>query len=99
MLVKYSSAFVIFPGGFGTLDELSEAVTLILTGKHPPFPVVLVGVDYWKNFMRWAKESMVDGGTVTEEELSSLILVDSPEEALEKLRKMSPASQFVAARK
>ena len=99
MLVKYSSAFLIFPGGFGTLDELSEAVTLILTGKHPPFPVILVGKDYWQGFMQWVNEKLVGEGTVSPKEMESLLLADSPEEALELLRALSPLENFRASRK
>ncbi len=99
MLVKYSSAFLIFPGGFGTLDELSEAVTLILTGKHPPFPVILVGKEYWGGFMRWANETLVGSGTVSAAELSTLWVVDSPEEALDLLKKLTPIEDFRPAEK
>jgi uncharacterized protein (TIGR00730 family) len=99
MLVKYSSAFLIFPGGFGTLDELSEAITLILTGKHPPFPVILVGKEYWHGFMHWANEVLVKNGTVRPEELQALILVDSPEEAMELLKKLIPVKDFRHAEK
>jgi uncharacterized protein (TIGR00730 family) len=81
MLIKYSSAYVIFPGGYGTLDELSEAITLIQTGKHPPFPVVLVGRVFWEGFLRWAKEVLVTHKTLHLEELGVLVLVDSAEEA------------------
>ncbi len=99
MLVKYSSAFLIFPGGFGTLDELSEAITLILTGKHPPFPVILVGKSYWSGFMQWANEVLVGQGTVSPKEMESLLLVDTPEEALELLRTLSPQKRFHPQRK
>lgn len=85
MLIKYSSAYVIFPGGYGTLDELSEAVTLIQTGKHPPFPVILVGKEFWGGFLHWAKEVLVTQKTLHLEELGVLVLVDSAEEAAEVL--------------
>ena len=83
MLIKYSSAYVIFPGGFGTLDELTEALVLIQTGKHPPFPVVLVGREYWVGFMQWAKEMMIAARTVDAKEMDLITLVDTPEEACE----------------
>jgi len=71
MFVKYSRAFVILPGGFGTLDELFESITLIQTKKVPPFPVVLVGEDaYWDGLLAWLRSALVDGGKVSAEELS-----------------------------
>lgn len=81
MLIKYSSAFVIFPGGFGTLDELTEALTLMQTGKHPPFPVVLVGKEYWHGFFSWAQGMMLAAKTVDAKDLGLLTLVDTAEEA------------------
>jgi len=81
MLVKYSSAYVIFPGGYGTLDELSEAVTLMQTGKHPPFPLILVGKAFWSGFLQWAKDVLVTQNTLHLEELGVLVLVDTAEEA------------------
>lgn len=86
MLVKYSNAFLIFPGGFGTLDELTEALTLIQTGKHPAFPVILVGKKYWKGFLDWAKTSMVASGTINIHELGLIDLADSAEEAMSLLQ-------------
>ncbi|RZA09877.1 MAG: TIGR00730 family Rossman fold protein [Proteobacteria bacterium] len=83
MLVKYSSAYVIFPGGFGTLDELTEALTLIQTGKHPRFPVVLVGREYWVGFLDWAREMLVKAKTVDVRDLDLISLVDTPAEAAE----------------
>jgi uncharacterized protein (TIGR00730 family) len=92
MLVKYSSAFIIFPGGYGTLDELSEAVTLIQTGKHPPFPVILVGRTYWEGFLRWAKEELVEAKTISAEDLGILRLVDTAEEACALVRRHASSS-------
>ena len=65
MFVKYADAFVIMPGGFGTLDELFEALTLIQTGKIRHFPVVLVGTEYWAGLLDWARETLIADGTVT----------------------------------
>jgi uncharacterized protein (TIGR00730 family) len=90
--VKYSSAFIIFPGGYGTLDELSEAVTLIQTGKHPPFPVILVGRTYWEGFLRWAKEELVEAKTISAEDLGILRLVDTAEEACALVRRHASSS-------
>jgi uncharacterized protein (TIGR00730 family) len=83
MLVKYSRAFVIFPGGFGTMDELFEALTLIQTGKIRDFPVVLFGSDYWRGLIDWVRATMVADGKAAEADLGLIALTDSPEEVLE----------------
>lgn len=80
MLVKYSYAFVFLPGGFGTLDEMSEAITLIQTGKLYDFPVILVGRDYWGGFLDWVKNTMAARGAIKMEELSFIHVTDDPEE-------------------
>ncbi|MEO5969671.1 MAG: TIGR00730 family Rossman fold protein [Bdellovibrionia bacterium] len=82
MLVKYSYAFVILPGGFGTLDEMMEAITLIQTGKLHDFPVILMGVDYWKGFMSWMQDVLVKNGTIEARDLKFLHLTDDSEEAI-----------------
>jgi uncharacterized protein (TIGR00730 family) len=81
MFVKYAEAFIIFPGGFGTLDELSEALTLIQTGKIRDFPVVLVGTDYWKGFLDWIKGTLLGEGKISRDDLDLMIVADTPEEA------------------
>jgi len=78
MFVKYSEAFVVYPGGFGTLDELFEAVTLVQTGKIHRFPVVLYGSEYWGGLLDWLRERAVGGGTITETELELIQLADTP---------------------
>jgi uncharacterized protein (TIGR00730 family) len=83
MFVKYASGFVVLPGGFGTLDELFEAMTLVQTGKVTSFPIVLIGVDYWRPLMDWIKGTLLAEGTVSEKDLSLLQLVDSAEEAVQ----------------
>jgi uncharacterized protein (TIGR00730 family) len=83
MFVKYSTAFIIFPGGFGTLDELFESLTLIQTRKIKNFPVVLFGSDYWGGMLDWVKGLMLSEGKVTEADLRLLHLTDSPAEAVE----------------
>ncbi len=80
MLVKYAQAFVIFPGGFGTLDELFEAVTLIQTGKISNFPIVLVGSAYWGGLLAWIRQTMLAEGKISNADLELLLLTDSAEE-------------------
>jgi uncharacterized protein (TIGR00730 family) len=80
MFVKYSDAFVIFPGGFGTLDELFEALTLIQTCKIHNFPVVLYSSKYWKGMLDWLKGPMLSEAKIIDEDFRRLHLTDSPEE-------------------
>jgi uncharacterized protein (TIGR00730 family) len=86
MLVKYSYAFVIMPGGFGTLDELWEIATLVQTQKVKNFPIVLMGVDYWAPMMTMLRERMIPEGTINPEDISLLTVTDSPDEACEAIR-------------
>ncbi len=81
MFVKYSEAFVIFPGGFGTMDELFEALTLIQTGKVQDFPLILMGTEYWGGLIGWMRQTMLAEGKVSPEDLDLLVLTDSVEEA------------------
>lgn len=81
LLLKYSYAFVALPGGFGTLDELSEALTLIQTGKIAQFPIVLMGRDYWQPFITMTRE-MLEAGTVSARDLDLMLVTDSVEEAM-----------------
>jgi uncharacterized protein (TIGR00730 family) len=82
MFVKYSQGFIIMPGGFGTLDEMFESLTLIQTHKIGRFPVVLVGKDYWGGLIDWMKKTMVAAGNIHEEDLELFALVDTPTEAV-----------------
>ena len=83
MFVKYSTAFIIFPGGFGTLDEMFEALTLIQTHKIRDFPVVLYGSEYWDELLEWVKTSMLPRQMISERDLRLLHLTDSPTQAVE----------------
>ncbi len=83
MFMKYSNAFCIFPGGFGTMDELFEALTLIQTGKVRNFPVVLFDTAYWAGLVDWIRSTMLGAGKITEEDLDLFLVTDSPEEAVE----------------
>jgi uncharacterized protein (TIGR00730 family) len=82
MFVKYSLAFVVFPGGFGTLDELFEALTLIQTGKVSSFPVVLVGTKYWSGLVNWLRDTMAHQGKIDTGDLALLQVTDDPREVL-----------------
>jgi hypothetical protein len=80
LLIKYSVAYIIMPGGFGTLDELSEALTLIQTKRIKCFPLVLVGKDYWSGIIDWLKERALAEGMITPEDLSIFQVIEEPEE-------------------
>lgn len=82
MFVKYSQGFIVMPGGFGTLDELMEALTLIQTKKIGRFPIVLVGREYWKGIVGWFKEVLVSEKMIDAEDLHLFNLVDTPDEAV-----------------
>ena len=83
MFVKYALGFVVMPGGFGTLDELFEAVTLVQTGKVKSFPIVLVGTSYWGGMLEWIHTSLVAEGMAAEADEGLITLVDTAEEAVE----------------
>lgn len=80
MMVKYSQAFVIFPGGYGTMDEMLESLTLIQTGKIHNFPVILFGTRYWKGLLDWMRSTVQRNGMIGPHDLDLMILTDSPEE-------------------
>ena len=85
MFVRYASGFVVFPGGYGTMDELWEALTLIQTGKITEFPVVLVGTDYWRGLVDWVAERMLSEGNISPEDLELWTLTDDPLEVRDRL--------------
>jgi uncharacterized protein (TIGR00730 family) len=89
MLVKYSYAFVILPGGFGTLDELFEVMTLIQTGKVHDFPVVLMGTDYWQPLLDFLRGTMVARGTIAAEDVDRIVVTDDAEVAVETIRDLA----------
>jgi hypothetical protein len=86
MFVKYADGFVILPGGFGTLDELFEALTLIQVGKVRHFPVVLVGTTYWAGLLDWIRGTLLPHGTVNESDLELVRLTDDPDEVVDLIR-------------
>ena len=85
MFVKYSQGFIVMPGGFGTLDELFEAITLIQTQKIAKFPIVLVGKNYWGGLMDWIKKTMLDERNISIEDLALIKMVDSADEAVKEI--------------
>ena len=83
MFVKYASGYIIMPGGFGTLDEFFESLTLIQTGKIRRFPVVLMGRKYWEGLIRWMEQTLIEEGTISADDMNLFYLTDRPEEAVE----------------
>lgn len=92
MFVKYAQAFVIFPGGFGTLDELFESLVLIQTGKIYNFPILLFGAQYWSGLLDWLRQSALAGGKIAAPDLDLLTVTDSPEEVRDLVLKSMAAS-------
>jgi hypothetical protein len=88
MFIKYASAYIIMPGGFGTLDELFEAVTLIQTRRIKPFPLILVGSDYWTGLIDWIKERLLADKRISPEDLEILRIMDEPEEIVKTVEKV-----------
>ncbi|MEG1591871.1 TIGR00730 family Rossman fold protein [Chryseobacterium sp.] len=82
MFVKYSQGFIVMPGGFGTLDELTEAMTLIQTNKIGRFPIVLVGSEFWNGLLEWFKETLLKEGMISEGDLDLYRVVDTADEAV-----------------
>ena len=87
MFVKYAHAYIIMPGGFGTLDELFEAVTLIQTHRIKPLPVILVGSDYWSGLIEWIKSRLLEDKRISPEDLDILQVMDEPEEIVKTVTK------------
>jgi uncharacterized protein (TIGR00730 family) len=88
MFIKYAFAYIIMPGGFGTLDELFEAVTLIQTHRIKPLPVILVGRDYWSGLVEWIEFRLRDEKRISPEDLDILQVMDEPEEIVEAVKKI-----------
>ncbi|MCX5687209.1 MAG: TIGR00730 family Rossman fold protein [Candidatus Omnitrophica bacterium] len=86
MFLKYAKASVIFPGGFGTMDEFFETITLIQTQRMEKFPVVLIGSEYWKGLMDWIKKSMLNGNRISGDDLDIFCIVDNPGEVVDSIR-------------
>lgn len=96
MFVKYSDAFVIFPGGFGTMDELFESLTLIQTRKIHNFPVVLFSSKYWQGMLDWLRGPMLGDGKIVEEDFRRLHVTDSPAEIVEIVKAYEPSHELIS---
>jgi uncharacterized protein (TIGR00730 family) len=87
MFVKYAKAFVVFPGGFGTLDELFEAITLVQTKRIDPFPVIMVGREFWKHMIEWIHKTLLRNNMIESPDVSIFTVVDTPEEVIAEVNK------------
>jgi hypothetical protein len=87
MFVKYAKAFIILPGGFGTLDEFFESITLIQTGRISKFPIILIGSDYWNGLMAWLTKTVLKTKRISDSDLTIFKIVDKPEEAVSEIKR------------
>ena len=87
MFLKYAVAFIILPGGFGTLDECFEAITLIQTKKTRPFPVILVDSSYWAGMLEWVKETLLGNGMISKEDMNIFRVMDEPAEIVDYIKR------------
>jgi len=87
MFVKYAVAYIIMPGGFGTMDELFEALTLIQTKRIKGFPVILMGRDYWQGLLDWLRDTMLYGGKILPYDLDIIEIIDDPEDVVKHIQK------------
>lgn len=95
MLVKYANAFIILPGGFGTMDELFEAITLIQTGKILPFPMILVDSEYWGGLIDWIKKTMQERGFIAKADINYLQVVDTADEVITIVRQFLDTNRTI----
>jgi uncharacterized protein (TIGR00730 family) len=93
-LVKYSYGFVHLPGGFGTLDEMFEALVLIQTKRLLDFPIILFGVDYWQGLIDWIRDTLLENGAITELDLARLLITDDPEVVVDRLAETARLQQL-----
>lgn len=87
MFVKYAKAFVIMPGGYGTLDEFTEAINLIQTKRIPKFPVILFGSEYWRGMLDWLQDTVLKNGNISKEDLNIFTIVDNPKDVAVVIKK------------
>ncbi len=86
MFMKYSTAFVCMPGGFGSMDELFECMTLIQTQRIKPFPIILVGSKFWTGLVDWIRDTMLDNGTINQEDLHLFRIIDDPDDVVQYIK-------------
>ncbi|MEO8345135.1 MAG: TIGR00730 family Rossman fold protein [Betaproteobacteria bacterium] len=98
MFVRFASAYVILPGGFGTLDELSEVLTLVQTGKSRRIPIILVGGEYWSGLLAWMREKMAVEGMIAEKDLELMQVIEEPEAIVEAIFKFYEGRGFAPTR-
>jgi len=83
MFVKFAAAYVVMPGGYGTLDELTEALTLVQTGKIPRIPIILVGSKFWAGIVEWVKTTLIDEGMISPEDIDLMHIIDEPDQVVD----------------
>jgi uncharacterized protein (TIGR00730 family) len=98
MFVRFASAYVILPGGFGTLDELSEVLTLVQTGKSRRIPVILVGGDFWRGLLAWMEDKLVGEGMINAQDMGLMQVIEEPGEIVEAIFKFYESRGFVPSR-
>ncbi len=98
MFVRFASAYVILPGGFGTLDELSEVLTLVQTGKSRKIPVILVGGDFWRGLIAWMEDKLVGEGMINAKDMELMQVIEDPEAIVEAIFRFYESRGFVPTR-
>lgn len=93
MFVKYAKAFIIMPGGYGTLDEFTEAINLIQTERIQKFPVIIMGSEYWKGLIDWLKSTVLESGAISKDDLKIFTIVDKPKDAVDAIKKFYEKQQ------
>jgi uncharacterized protein (TIGR00730 family) len=96
MFLKYTSAVIIMPGGYGTMDEMFETLTLIQTQKVASLPLVLMGSEFWKGLMDWLEKTMLQQGYILEADLSLMKITDDPQEAIDYISKQKETREVSA---
>ena len=94
MFVKYASAYVVMPGGFGTMDELMEAITLVQTGKTRKIPIILMCSDYWKGLLDWLQNTLIAEGMASAEDMDLMQVIDDPKEVVDAIFKYYESRGF-----
>lgn len=88
MFIKYAAAYVVMPGGFGTMDELFEVITLVQTRRIRPFPIIMVGTDYWGGLLEWIRSHLLAKSLISPQDMDIIQVLDDPEEIVDTVRKI-----------